>query len=55
MKAENSRAAIERTISMPGAQKQSKAWPYDEQRGRRARATSTVGPSLANRNAGERQ
>jgi hypothetical protein len=30
MEAESNYATLERNFSMPGVQKQSKAWPYDE-------------------------
>ncbi|CAK9873513.1 unnamed protein product [Sphagnum jensenii] len=47
------RATLERNLSMPGAQKQSKAWPYDEHQRRIASAASPILPSSANRNASD--
>jgi hypothetical protein len=55
MEAKSCCAALERNLSMSGAQKQNKAWSYNEHRGRIAGATSPIRPSLVNRNAGDRQ
>jgi hypothetical protein len=53
MEVESSRVTLERNLSMPGVQKQSKAWSYDEHRKRTASAASPVPHSLANRNDGD--
>jgi hypothetical protein len=53
MEVESSRATLERNLSMPDVQKQSKAWPYDEHRGQTTDATSPVHPFSANQNVGD--
>jgi hypothetical protein len=54
MEVKSSRATLERNLSMLSVQKQSKAWPYDEHRGRIAGAASLVRPSSTNQYADDR-